>query len=143
MTDKLLEKEKLLSEVRRHDEKLQLSKTIGPDYYEPGMMENPERYLGEFDEELGIIKLRTDVKGLRYENRTQKLDELRAGDAVRIARDGANAFNPNNFAVLTEKGESLGSLSAELCNALCIARTTAEKADIFDNIIFYIKGYFH
>lgn len=118
MSDRLLAKEKLLAEVSRHDEKYQLSKTVGPDYYEPGMMENLDQYLGEYDEVRGIIKLRTEVKGLRYDNRTQRLDFLSVGDSVKIVRDESNLYNTNNFAVQTENGESLGSLSAELCNAI-------------------------
>ena len=113
-----LAKEDLLRAVARLQEKKDLSALVGPDYYEPGEMENLDQYLGVFDEATNTITLRTDSKGLRYEERTPRLDYLSVGDAVQLVREPSNPFNENNIMILTEQGESLGSLSAELCNVI-------------------------
>ena len=100
------------------DKKYQLSKTVGPDYYEPGMMENLEQYQGDYDSNKKIAIIKTEVKGLRYENRTSRLDSLLIGETIQILREPGNVYNSNNFTVLNNRGESLGNLPAELCNAL-------------------------
>ena len=89
-----------LEAVDALEHKHNLSETVGPDYYEPGMMENLAQYLGQFNAETGSGKLRVDVKGLRYENRSQRLERVAVGDSVTIARDQDNPYNPNNFEVL-------------------------------------------
>ena len=65
-----------------------------------------------------MIFLRVESKGLRYDNQTQNLERVSAGDEVRIVRDNDNPFNSNNFAIKSNKNEALGNLPAELCNAL-------------------------
>ena len=95
-----------LEAVDALEHKHNLSETVGPDYYEPGMMENLAQYLGQFNAETGCGKLRVDVKGLRYENRSQRLERVAVGDSVTIARDQDNPYNPNNFEVL-DHGEIL------------------------------------
>jgi hypothetical protein len=118
MTDIIQARDELLQFVEATKEKYELSKTVGPDYYEPGMMENLDQYYGNYDSEAEVITIRTDVKGLRYENRTRRLDKLSVSDEVLIKRDKENTFNANNFNITNAKGESLGTLSAPLCNAL-------------------------
>lgn len=110
-------KNELLNFVGQLNYKYELSKTVSDDYYEPGMMENLEQYMGIYDVTNNIIKLRTESKGLRYDNRTQNLEKLTVGDDVQIIREESNTFNSNNF-MIKNKNESLGNLSAELCNAL-------------------------
>lgn len=117
MIDILNAKQELLEYVKSLDYKFELSKTVGPDYYEPGMMENLNQYRGEYDEHSNAITLRVETKGLRYENRTQNLESLSVGDTVEILRDTANSFNSNNFTV-KNKNVSLGNFPAELCNVL-------------------------
>lgn len=118
MTDLLTCKSELLGVLADYQKRLALSREIGPDYYEPGMMENPDQYLGIFEEDRNRITLRCDVKGLRYENRTPRLEYLSIGDPITILRDATNPFNSNNFAVSDSNGMSLGNLPAPLCNAL-------------------------
>lgn len=117
MTDILNAKQELLEYIKSLDYKFELSKTVGPDYYEPGMMENLDQYRGEYDESSNIVTLRVETKGLRYENRTKNLERLSIGDSVEVLRDSANSFNSNNFTV-KNKNVSLGNLPEELCNVL-------------------------
>lgn len=113
------------------EHKHNLSETVGADYYEPGMMENLAQYLGQFNAETGRGKLRVDVKGLRYENRSQRLERVSVGDSVTIARDQDNPYNPNNFEILGPWGDSLGNLPAGLCNAM---------APIYDSEILQVRA---
>ena len=118
MADILQAKHDLLEFVNGLNHKYELSKTVGEDYYEPGMMENLEQYRGEYVEQVNMIFLRVESKGLRYDNQTQNLERIAVGDEVRIVRDNDNPFNSNNFAIKSIKNEALGNLPAELCNAL-------------------------
>lgn len=118
MPDLTTQKEELLDEIGKLQEKYELSKTIGDDYYKPGMMEFLDQYLGQYNQLSNTALIRTEVKGLRYENRTPRLDYINVGDSVSIVREESNTFNSNNFMVLNERAESLGNLSAELCNAI-------------------------
>ena len=113
-----LAKEELLQAVARHQEKKELAASVGPDYFEPGNMENLEDYLGVYDKASNTITLRTDAKGLRYEERTPRLDLLEVGDPVQLIREPGNPFNDNNIMILNAQGESLGNLSANLCNVI-------------------------
>lgn len=108
----------LLSELEKLNKKKELGQTLPEDWFEPGLMENLDQYEGDYDAAGGRITLKTEVKGLRYENRTPRLDRLAVGDPVRVLRDPNNQYNPNNFTITDEFGENLGNLPAELCNAL-------------------------
>ena len=111
-------KENLLKAAALLQEKRLLAETVGPDYFEPGNMENLEQYLGLFDENKNSITLRTEAKGLRYDERTPRLDQLAVGDPVQLVREPDNPYNSNNIMILSEQGESLGNLPAELCNVI-------------------------
>ena len=129
MSELLSYKNNLLSVAEQLQRKLELSKTVGDDYYEPGMMENLDQYL------------RTESKGMRYENRTPRLEFLHVGDQVKIVRDPENQFNANNFRILTMKNEDLGNLSADLCNALAYLYDYG-YAVIASSTITYIESIF-
>lgn len=118
MLDAKTAKEDLLKAAAGLQKKRELSVQIGPDYYDPGNMEYLDQFYGHYDAETNTLTIQTDAKGLRYEGRTQRLDDLTVNDAVHIKRDPQNAFNANNLMLLTETGESLGNLSAELCNVI-------------------------
>lgn len=111
-------KEKLLAEAAKLRQKYELSKTVGPDWFEPGMMEYLDKYEGIYDEENSILTLRFDSRGTRYDGRTEEIESLCTGDVVQIRRDAENAFNPNNFVILSTKGKDIGNVPAELCNAI-------------------------
>ena len=118
MIDAFEAKNNLLAVVSELDKKHELSKTITPDYYEPGNMENLEQYLGEYITDENAIRIRVDVKGLRYEKRTEKLKRVRVGDPVNLVRDASNEYNQNNFNVVLEDGFVIGTLPAGICNVI-------------------------
>ena len=113
-----LAKEELLSVIKKYQAKKEKADDLKPDYYEPGEMENLAQYLGVYDEGNNTITVQTDAKGLRYDERTPRLDYLSVGDPVQIVREPNNPYNENNLMILSKQGESLGNLSAELCNVL-------------------------
>ena len=112
------EKEKLLAEVKKLHNRQELAGQIGPDWFEPGMMEYPAQSDGSWDKTTGELVLRFESKGTRYDGRTEQIEKVKKGDVIRITRDPENAFNPNNFLLFTEKGKDVGNMPAELCNAV-------------------------
>lgn len=112
------QKERLLTEAAKLHARNEMSKEIGPDFFEPGMMEYPEQSDASFDESTGELMLRFESKGTRYDGRTEQIEKVKVGDVIRITRDKENAFNPNNFLILTEKGKDVGNMPAEICNAV-------------------------
>lgn len=111
-------KEAFLIEVKKLQDRHELASKIAPDYYEPGMMEYLEQSYGIYNEETKEIILRFEVKGTRYEGRTELIETVNVGDTVLIQRDEENEYNANNFVCLTLEGKTLGFMPAELCNAL-------------------------
>jgi hypothetical protein len=111
-------KEDLLIEINKLAYKFELSSTVSDDYFEPGMMENLDQYYGSYDDTTNTIVLKTEVKGLRYEGRTPRLERLSVGDTIAVVREESNIYNSNNFMVNTADGKSLGNMPAELCNAI-------------------------
>ena len=116
--------EKLLVEVEKLHQRNVLSQQVAEDYFAPGMMEYLEQSEGGYDEDRGEIFLRFESKGTRYEGRTERIERVCVGDAIRVERDFNNLYNSNNFVLLTEKGYDVGYMPAELCNAVarCMIR---------------------
>lgn len=112
------QRDNLFQEMEKLHDRNERSKTIGPDYYEPGMMEYLDQSDGTYDEESGELVLRFESKGTRYDGRTEQIEKVRLGDIIRVIREPDNPFNPNNFQLFTEKGKSVGNMPAELCNAI-------------------------
>ena len=112
------QKENLLAELEKLHQRHELAGTVGKDYFEPGMMEYLEQSDGVFDEASGEVLVRFEVKGTRYEGRTEQIEKVKTGDTVQIVRDCENPYNPNNFMILTAKGKNLGNMSAQLCNVI-------------------------
>ena len=138
MKEPLSYKEELITLVAHYGKKYELSKEVGPDYYEPGMMENLDQYFGAYDEATRRLTIKCEAKGLRYDNRTTNLEQVSVGDQVRIVRERNNAFNSNNFEITTIGNASLGYLPADLCNALA-PLYDAGCADIISTRISYIE----
>lgn len=113
-----VQKEILLTEMSKLHARYELSKTMGPDFFEPGMMEYPEQSNGSWDETSRELILRFESKGTRYDGRTEQIEKVKTGDVIRITRDPENPYNPNNFRLFTEKGKDVGNMPAELCNAV-------------------------
>lgn len=138
MQDLLICKEELIKLTAAYNKKLELSREVGPDHYDPGMMENLDQYKGVYDEAIKQIVIRCELKGLRYDNRTANLEAVAMGDDVSVVRDASNMFNSNNFSVSSVSGASLGYLPAELCNALA-PLYDAGCASIISSVITYIE----
>ena len=111
-------KEQLLTEMEKLHARHELSKEMGPDFFEPGMMEYPVQSDGSWNESTGKLLLRFESKGTRYDGRTEQIEKVKVGDLITITRDPENTFNPNNFLLFTEKGKDVGNMPAELCNAV-------------------------
>lgn len=111
-------KNHLLNEAERLHERHEMAKSIGPDFYEPGMMENPEQSDGIWNELTRELVLRFESKGTRYDDRTEQIENVCQGDVIQIRRDPDNKYNCNNFLLFTEKGKDVGNMPAELCNAI-------------------------
>ena len=112
------QKDALLQEVDKLRQRHQLSKTVEPDYYEPGQMEYLEQSNGFYDANSGRIMLRFEAKGTRYEGRTEQIERVKLGDSIRVEREDTNLYNHNNFSLLTGKGRNVGNMPAELCNVI-------------------------
>ncbi|WP_026512072.1 HIRAN domain-containing protein [Butyrivibrio sp. LC3010] len=111
-------KENLLRELKKLHERNELSKMVGPEYFEPGMMEYLDKSEGLFDETTGNITIRFESKGTRYEGRTEQIEKVHVGDVIQVAREKDNPYNSNNFVLLTKRGQDVGNMPAELCNAI-------------------------
>lgn len=96
----------------------ELSQTVEADYFEPGMMEYLDQSEGLYNGETGEVLLRFEVKGTRYEGRTEQIEKVQLYDDVLVRRDEKNSFNANNFELLTTTRKSLGYIPAELCNVI-------------------------
>lgn len=112
------QKETLLKEIAKLHDRHELSKEMKPGFFEPGMMEYLEQSDGIWDENTGKLVLHFESKGTRYDGRTEQIEKVKPGDVIRISRDPANPYNPNNFLLFTEKGKDVGNMPAELCNAV-------------------------
>lgn len=111
-------KDKLLKAVDRLHARNELSKTVGPSYFEPGMMEYLDKSEGIYDEVSGNIILRFESRGTRYDGITEQIEKVNIGDLIQVVRDKENPFNANNFILLTRKGQKVGNMPAELCNVI-------------------------
>ena len=113
-----LQLDNLLREVQKLHGRNELSKSIGADYFEPGMMEYLDKSDGSFDRSSGSLLLRFEARGTRYDGRTEVIENVHLGDPLQIVRDRENPFNSNNFTLLTGKNKNVGNMPAELCNVL-------------------------
>ena len=77
------QKEQLLTEMAKLHARHELASEMGPDFFEPGMMEYPEQSDGSWDETTGELILRFESKGTRYDGRTEQIEKVKAGDVTR------------------------------------------------------------
>ncbi len=119
MQDAILErKQALLCEINRLHERHLSAASMTSNYYEPGKMEYPAQSDGSFDSETGEIMLRFESKGTRYEGRTERIETLSKGTPITLVRDPGNAYNHNNYILMTETQQDVGNMPADLCNAV-------------------------
>lgn len=112
------EKAAFLIELEKLHKRHELSFIVGPDYFEPGMMEYLDQSDGIYTPETQKFSIRFEVKGTRYDGRTEQIEKVKVDDSIQIQRDKANIYNSNNFRVFTQKGRDIGNMPADLCNAL-------------------------
>jgi len=108
----------LLQEIEKLAARYELSKNIPEDYFEPGNMEFLDKSYGSYQEESGEFIIRFEVKGTRYEGRTEQIEQVNIGDSVEMVREPDNEYNPNNFTITTMKNKNLGNVPATICNVL-------------------------
>ena len=125
------QRENLIQEVEKLHKRNELSQNVQEYYFEPGMMEYLEQSEGSFDESAGIVYLRFEARGTRYDGRTEIIEKVKVGDEIRVVRDETNPYNHNNFFLLTKKGKDIGNVPAEICNV--IAPLYDQRELIFEN----------
>ncbi len=114
--DSLLEN--LVKEITKLHQRYELSQTVGSDWFEPGMMEYLDQYKGVFDAETGTFAIRFDVRGTRYEGRTEQIETVKVGEPLRVVRESDNIYNSNNFFLEIRSHFNIGNMPAELCNVI-------------------------
>lgn len=112
------QKENLLKELDKLHERNELSKSVKPGYFEPGMMEYLDQSEGVYDDSTGKILIRFEAKGTRYDGRTEVIENIKVGDPIFVVREKDNPFNANNFVLHTRRGQDVGNMPAQLCNAI-------------------------
>lgn len=110
--------ESLLAEADKLHTRYELAKTITREYFDPGMMEYLDQNYGEYDPVSKSLTLRFEVKGTRYDGRTEFIEKMKVGDEIEVVRERSNQYNPNNFSFFNSNGYNLGNMPAELCNAI-------------------------
>jgi hypothetical protein len=108
----------LLQEIKKLNDRFELSKIVGADYYEPGMMEYLDKSFGTYNADTGDFVIRFESRGTRYDGRTEQIEKVKVGDEIKIVRDAENEFNSNNFMLITERNKNVGNMPAELCNVI-------------------------
>ena len=107
----------LINELEKLHHRLELSQTVTPEYFEPGMMEYLDKSDGTYDPQTGGIMLRFEAKGTRYDGRTEIIEKMKSGDTITVLRDRENPYNSNNFTMVNGRGSNVGNMM-ELCNAI-------------------------
>ena len=132
-------KSNLLNFVNALNERGRRAKqTMSEGCFDPDVTDITDKLCGEIFDDGGKLKIRIDVKGLKYEGRTSKLEKLNIGDTVTIQRDGSNVYNHNNFNVFNDNADLLGALPAQLCNV--IAPLYDENLLIIESAkVFYVE----
>ena len=108
----------LINELEKLHHRLELSQTVTPEYFEPGMMEYLDKSDGTYDPQTGGIMLRFEAKGPRYDGRTEIIEKMKSGDTITVLRDRENPYNSNNFTMVNGRGSNVGNMPMELCNAI-------------------------
>ncbi len=108
----------LINELEKLHHRLELSQTVTPEYFEPGMMEYLDKSDGTYDPQTGEIMLRFEAKGTRYDGRTEIIEKMKSGDTITVLRDRENPYNSNNFTMVNGRGSNVGNMPMELCNAI-------------------------
>ncbi len=128
----------LFSEMDKLAERYNLSQEVSPDYFEPGMMEYLDKSFGSYNIDTGEMILRFEVKGTRYEGRSERIEKINVGDKIIVKREPDNIFNSNNFGIFDGKVRNLGNMPADLCNALA-PLFDAGDVKIIDSFVSFVE----
>lgn len=71
-----------------------------------------------YDQSLNKMTLLVEVQGTQYEGRNSRIENIKINDNVIIEREPNNKYNNLNLSVLNDNNESLGNLSAYVCDIL-------------------------
>lgn len=110
--------ERFLDELNKLNHKKELSKQLSPDYFEPGIMEYLDQYEGYYDEENDQYVMCFEVKGTRYEGRTELIETVHVNDEIVLVREKDNKYNYNHFDLQLKNGKSIGVMPKELANVI-------------------------
>jgi hypothetical protein len=128
----------LLKEIEKLHARNNLSQTISPEYFDPGMMEYLDKSDGIYEPKTGKIILRFEARGTRYEGRTEHIERMHQGDKITFVREPENIFNPNNFTLINAKGNNVGQMPAELCNAIAPLYDSG-VLEIVDSFVSFVE----
>ena len=131
-----MQKESLFQEIEKLHQRQELSKTVQPDYFEPGMMEYLAQSEGIYNAKTGEILIRFESRGTRYEGRTERIEKVKLGSPVQILREQGNPYNPNNFTIVTAGGKNIGNMPAQLCNAIAPLYDTGKLRFLQSSVSF-------
>lgn len=71
-----------------------------------------------YDEKTDRIYLELEIMGTRYEGRTERIEHIKKGDKIIVVRDKDNEYSSLNLDVFNENNESLGKISARVCEVI-------------------------
>ena len=108
----------LIDEIQKLHKRHEFAKTIGPDYFEPGMMEYLDQSDGIYDSLSPHFTIQFEARGTRYDGRTEQIEQVHVNDGIVIVREKDNPFNSNNFTLFTLNHKNVGNMPAELCNVI-------------------------
>lgn len=72
----------------------------------------------QINEQTNEILINTEVVGTMYEGRMERIENVTEETKVQVMREPKNQYNSNNLTVQNEFGESLGNISASVCDAV-------------------------
>ena len=71
-----------------------------------------------YDEKTNRIYLELEIMGTRYEGRSERIEHIKQGDEIIVVRDKENEYSDLNLAVFNKNNESLGKISARVCEVI-------------------------
>lgn len=129
-------RKQLFREMEILHDKYVMSQNRESDFFEPVMLEYLDKFEGYYNEQNGIMTLRFDSRGTRYNGRTEHIEYVNSGEKVRAVREKDNPFNSNNFMLLTENGINIGNMPAELCNVIAPLYDNGELEIMYTEVSF-------
>ena len=95
-----------------------LGKNFSEDLYSLETRDKVNMPFYTYNQSSNKMILLVEVQGTQYEGRNSRIENVKINDSVIIKREPNNKYNNLNLAVENNNNESLGNLSADVCNAL-------------------------